>query len=134
MSTVPPGSGLLGGIKASASTLLAMLKTRLDLLGNELQFEKKRILRLVGLGLALVFFAGVAVLLMVAFMALLFWEQRLLVVGLFMATFFGVAVWCVRGLQATLKEGETPFSATMAELQNDLAALRQATQKPGDKP
>jgi uncharacterized membrane protein YqjE len=129
-----PPTGLYSGLKASGATLLDILKTRLDLLGNELQFEKQRILRLLGWGLALVFFAGVGMLLLVAFLALWLWDYRLWVLGLSLVVFAGVAVICVRSLKATLDEGQAPFSATVAELQNDINLLRQTLQSTGKKP
>jgi uncharacterized membrane protein YqjE len=127
-------TGLFNGLKASGATLLDIIKTRLELLGNELQFEKSRILSQIGLGLALVFCAGVGVLLLVAFVTLVFWEQRLWVMGLACVLFLGLGLACLQALKRGLAPAQAPFAASVAELQKDIAALKQATQSVGSPP
>ena len=60
-------SGLFAALKNISVTLLTTGKTRLELLGNELEEEKQRAVRLVLMAQGMVFCFGVGALLFVAF-------------------------------------------------------------------
>ena len=87
-----------------AATLLAMAQTRLELLGNEVEVEKLRLLRMLLLAQALMFTALVAVLLSVSFLTLWLWEFRLGVLALCIALFSGLRLV---GLSVTDADGAT---------------------------
>ena len=120
-------TGPLGAVKKVAITLLATLQTRLALLGNEVQMEKRLIAQQLGLGLALVFCLGVSVLLAVALALQLWWDHRLVLLGVASAFFLTLAVCCYGLLRRTLTTKDELFSATLAELQEDLRQLKAAT-------
>ena len=123
MSAARPPEGLFASIKAVAASLLAMGQTRLELLGNEIEAQKLHALRMLLLGLALMFCAGVGVLLL----AMLAWEQRLLVVGALAAVFVGAAGLFYRALMRAINTPEPAFSATLAELREDIRNLKAAS-------
>lgn len=120
------GPGPLGAVKNVATTVVATLQTRLALLANEIQVEKAQVVQQLTLGLALVFCLGVGVLLAVALMVLVWWEQRLLVLSLFTALFFGLAVHCVLAMRRNAASATPVLAATVAELQKDLRHLQAA--------
>ena len=84
-------------------------------------------MRLLVLAQALVFCVGLSVLLSVVGLALLFWEQRLVVVGLAAALFWGLSVYFYVSLRQGGKKTEPLFSASLAELQEDLRQLKAAS-------
>ena len=104
-----------------------MSQTRLELLGNELETQKLQALRMLMLAQALLFCAGVGVLLLVALLVLLAWEQRVAVVAVF-AVGFGVATALLyRALMRLVRAPEPVFAATLAELREDVRKLKAAS-------
>ncbi len=122
-------TGPLGALKNIAVTLLSTLQTRLALLGNEVQIEKRLIAQQLALGLALVFCLGLGVLLAVALAVLLWWDQRLAVLGVSTVVFVALAGYFYAALRRTLTVKDELFSATLAELQEDLRQLKAATRQ-----
>ncbi|MBK6594482.1 MAG: phage holin family protein [Burkholderiales bacterium] len=120
-------SGAWGAAKAKASSLLAIGYTRLQLLGNELEVGRISAMRQLMLALALVFCVGVGVLLTVGALVLLFWEQRLAVVSVAAALFWVLSAFFVLRLRQADKKTEPLFSASLAELQEDLRQLKAAS-------
>ena len=57
-------------------------------------------------------------------LALAFWEQRLLVFGLFAAMFFVGAAALVFSVRQQLRQPSRLFSTSIAELESDIAELR----------
>ena len=127
------GLGPLGTLKNIAATLLSTAQTRLALLANEIQTQKLHALRQLAWSLALVFCLGLGVLLAVALAVTVWWEQRVLILGLFTLVFLGLAAYFFLALKRSLSEADPVFAATLAELQEDLRQLRAVTgheQKP----
>lgn len=131
-----PGSGSAAGftgplsaLRNIAVTLLSTLQTRLALLGNEVQMEKRLIAQQLGWGLALVFCLGMGVLLAVALVVQLWWEHRMAVLGVSTVLFVALAAYFYVVLCRSLTTKDELFSATLAELQEDLRQLKAATQR-----
>ena len=105
---------------------LQTVQTRLELLAIELQEEK---LRLAGLALNAVLaglLLGFGLMFLLVFLTVLFWEEhRLLALGI------STAICLIGGLLAASKaahafrSGTKLFSASLAELARDRAALRE---------
>ena len=105
---------------------LQTVQTRLELLAVELQEEK---LRLTGLALNTVLaglLLGFGLMFLLVFLTVLFWEEhRLLALGI------STAICLIGGLLAASKaahafrSGTKLFSASLAELTRDRAALRE---------
>lgn len=74
-------SGLFRALKNIAVTLLASGKTRLELLGNEIEAGKLRAIRLLLLAQGMAFCFAFCMLLAVAWMTVLFWDSRVIVLG-----------------------------------------------------
>lgn len=123
----PGGGGLFASFRNIAATLLATGHTRLALLGNELQIEKHRALRLLGVAVALAFCLGTAVLLIMGLALVLMWEQRVAVLCVGIALFGGLAVFFYRMLMRAGEAPDHPFAGSLAELQEDLRQLKAAT-------
>ena len=134
MSSPADSAGLFAALKNAAATLLGMGRTRLELLSNEFEVEKLRLMRHLALAFAVLIFTAFGILLLVLLATLLFWQQRLLVVGLFAALFFGLAAWFYCSLKRSLGAADAPFGASLSELQKDLAALKKTTSQTGTPP
>lgn len=119
--------GLMGALKNLAATLLDSVQTRLALLVNEIRAGKHLAVQQFRLGLALLFCLGLGMLLTVALAVLLWWEQRILVLGLFAALFLGLAGYFYAALRRNSAESTPLFAVSLAELQEDLRQLREAT-------
>lgn len=123
MSDASPG--LLASLRGLATTSVALIRTRLELLKVEAQEEAGR-------WLGLLLWAGVAVLagmlgiaFLGVFITVLLWDShRLLALGIFTALFLVTAAIAATVALRLLRQGSRLFSASLAELRRDEAALR----------
>lgn len=120
------GSGLFAALRRIAITLLATGRTRLELLGTELEEEKIRLVRLVLMAQAMVFCLGVGALLLVGFITALLWESRLAVLGGLSAAFIVLGLLFYAGFKRATQRPEAVFSASIAALQADIRELKTA--------
>ena len=117
--------------KNIAITLLAVMQTRLELIGNELLVQKVVIARQLGLALMLVLCVGLAVPLLIALAVAIWWDQRVLVLAISAGLCVVVGFWCYALLRRTLQTTEAVFAASVAALKDDIALLREsATGRP----
>ena len=113
-------------LKRLADTLLAIVQTRLELLSNELEEERWRIEQMLLYGSIALFFFGLFIIMMTAFIVILFWDnQRLLVLGSFTALFFLAGLWALNALRRVTKVKSRLFSASLTELAEDRHLLNQ---------
>lgn len=114
--------GLMGSLRHLLSTLTSIVSTRLELLANELQVERLRLVRMLILLLSALFCFGLAILLLVAFVVVLFWdEHRLAAIGGLAAAFLALGALLAGLLR---KQAQTRlFSASLAELAKDREQL-----------
>lgn len=133
MAAGPGGEGLFAALKTLLATLVGIGKTRLELLSVELQEEKQRLAGLLASVLLAAFFLGVGIVLIVAWVAVAFWEQRVLVFGLFALLFLALAVLLATLAARAVRRGSPIFRTSLAELQADLIELRGTGGKPTDK-
>ena len=119
--------GLFASLKTVSATVLAMGQTRLELLGNEIETQKLLALRILMLAQALLFCAGVGVVLLVMLLVVLAGEQRAWVLGGCAAVFGLAAMGFYRSLMRVVNTPEPPFAASLAELQEDIRNLKAAT-------
>lgn len=116
--------GLLESLKRLAGTLLAIIQTRLELLSNELEEERLRIWQMLLYGSVALFFFGLSVVLLTAFVVVLFGaDQRLLVLGFFTALYFLAGLLAWSGFRRLHRERSRLFSASLAELESDRERL-----------
>lgn len=116
----------MAATKNSAATLLAAGRTRLELLGNEIREEKLHALRLLLLSQIFAFCLMVGTILAVALLIVVFWDHRVLLLGGFVASFFVVGGFAYVALRRSLHSDRRLFSASIAELGEDLRQLKGA--------
>ena len=120
------GGGLFATLKNLAATLLSSGRTRLELLGNEIEAEKLRAMHLLLMAQAMVFCFGVGVLLAVAWLTALFWESRTFLLAGFAVLFIVLGSFFWRTFQRTAQRSEPVFASSLAELEEDLRQLKAA--------
>lgn len=119
------GSGLMGSIRRLASSLVAIVSTRLELLANELQEERLRLTQMLFFALFSLFCFGMGLLLLTVFIVVLFWDDhRLAVLGVSSLVFFVAGVAMAMMLRAKAQSGSRLFSSSLAELGKDRQSLR----------
>jgi len=109
-----------------AGSLLAVVQTRLELLSNEMEEERLRILQILLYGSVTLMLFGLALALLTAFCVMLFWDsQRFVVLGVFTALYFigGMMAW--NALRRVTGERPRLFSASVDEMTDDRAQLVQ---------
>jgi len=119
-------AGLFAALKNIAATLLATGRTRFELLSTELEEEKLRAVRLLLMAQAMVFCLGVATLLLVGLLALLFWDNKVVIVSGFAALFLILGGVFYKALSRATQRSEPAFAASLAELEEDLRQLKAA--------
>lgn len=116
--------GLFSGLKNLLATLLAIGKTRAELLVTEIQEEKYRLISLWSKAIGAAFLLALGMIMLVFCLALAFWEQRVLVFGLFAAVFL-LGGWILVGsLRREAAQPSKLFHASLSELEADMAQLQ----------
>lgn len=121
--------GLFSSLKSFVATLLVMGKTRVELLVAELEEEKFRLMSLWSRAIGAAFLLALGVIMLVFCLALAFWEQRVVVFGVFAVLFISGALLLISSLKAQARQPSKLFHTSLAELENDLAELRRHSQK-----
>jgi uncharacterized membrane protein YqjE len=110
-----------------ASTLVAMVGTRLELAAVEFQEDARRLLGYLAWSLLAAFLAAGAVMLLALFVILLFWDSyRLQAVAAMAAVLAIGAGLIVMSVRSKLNARTPLFAATLAELRNDIDYVRHA--------
>jgi len=118
------GAGLMDSVKRLASTLVSIISTRLELLANELQEERLRLMQMLLFALSALFFIGMGVLLLTIFIVVLFWdEHRLVVLGGLCILFFILGALMAMLLRNKAQSKPGLFSASISELAKDKEQL-----------
>jgi uncharacterized membrane protein YqjE len=117
------GSGLIESAKRLVATCISIVSTRLELLGNELHEERLRLTRMLVLLLCALLLFGMGLLLCVALVVALFWdEHRLAVLGILGLGFLaGGSLMLLLYVRTQKRAGL--FAASLAELAKDRARL-----------
>lgn len=116
--------GLFAALKNTAATLVAIVRTRGELLVNELEEEKYRVLSLLARSIGAVLLLLLGIVMVVACVAMAFWEQRVFVFGVFAALFLVGGWLLIAGVKRDAARPSRLFHDSLAELDNDLAELR----------
>lgn len=123
MADTPAQGGLYGSLKGLVVAGIGIVRTRLELLGVELQEEKARLLGLLAFGAAAVIFLAAGLVFLAVFLTVLLWDtDRLLALGVFTSLFLTGGVVA---LVVALRHARAPshlFAASLAELARDRAA------------
>ena len=122
--------GLFAAVKNVAATLIAIGKTRAELLVTELEEEKLRLMSLWSKAIGAAFLLALGVIMAVFCLALAFWEQRVLLFGLFAVLFLGGGLLLIASLKKQSQQPSKMFRASLSELEADMAELRRYAKKP----
>jgi len=123
-------SNLFAALKGLLSALVEIGRKRLELLVNEAEEEKLRLIDLLVSAAGAVFLLSFGLVLLVVFLAVAFWEQRVLVLGISSGTALAVGALFALHLRSRLKQPAALFRASIKELGKDIEALRG---KPADQ-
>ena len=111
-------------IAKMASTLLAMLQTRLELAAVELEEEALRLFSWLLLALAALFCAFVAILLVVLLIVAIYWDTNRIGVISALIAFFGVSATLIGlGIRSGFRSKPRLLAHTRAELAKDIDRL-----------
>lgn len=117
--------GIFAAAGRITATLVAMAGTRLELAAVEFQEDARRLLGYLAWTLLAVFLAAGACMLAALFVIVIFWDSyRLAAVGGMVVLFGLAAALILMRVRAGLNAQAPLFSATLAELRNDIAYLR----------
>lgn len=116
--------GLFSAIKNLLATVLAIGKTRAELLVTEIEEEKYRLISLWSKAIGAAFLLALGLIMLVFCLALAFWEQRVLVFGLFALVFLAGGFVLVGALRRQAAEPSKLFRASLTELEADMEQLR----------
>jgi len=116
--------GLFVSLKNLVATLLAIGKTRAELLVNELEEEKFRLMSLWAKAIGAAWLFALGTIMVVCCVALAFWEQRVLVFGLAAGLFIGAGLMTFMSLRRQMAQPSKIFRGSLAELEADMAQLR----------
>lgn len=122
--------GLFSALKNTLATLLAIGKTRAELLVTELEEEKLRLMSLWAKAIGAAFLIAVGTIMAVFCLALALWEHRVLVFGLFAVLFLGGGCLLVAALRKQSAQPSKLFRSSLSELERDMAELRRHTGRP----
>jgi uncharacterized membrane protein YqjE len=119
---------LLAAAGRVASTLVAMVGTRLELAAVEFQEDARRLLGYLAWSLLAVFLAAGSIMLVALFVILLFWDSyRLQAVAAMVVLLAGGAGAIVMSVRSKLNAQSPLFADTLAELRKDIDYVRHAT-------
>ena len=118
--------GLFAALKDIAATLLVSGQTRLELLGNEIEEEKLRAVQLLLVAQFMAFCLLLGIVLAVGLLTLLWWDNRLFVLGASSFVFLAIGGYLYGVFRRTARRSDRVFAASIAELQEDLRQLKAA--------
>lgn len=119
-----PAEGLFLSLKNLTATLVAIVKTRLELLGTDLEEGRERLISLLVMGFVSLFCLCFGLVLLAILIVVIFWDtHRLIALGLLTGSFLVTGAIL---LQLTLRELKTMprmFEASLSELSKDQQQL-----------
>ena len=122
--------GLFAALKNILATLVAIGKTRAELLVTEFEEEKLRLLSLVSKAVGAACMLSVGAVMAALSLAFAFWEQRVLVFAIFAVVFVGSGLFLLGSLKKQAGQPSKLFHASLSELEADMAELRRYVKKP----
>ncbi len=115
------GTGIVQSLRNLTATLVALLRTRIELLVTELEEERIRLLQLLFWAAGALFFFGVGILLLTILLVAVFWDSShritaiVVLAGIFLAAGIGMAI----GVRNRMHARPRLFSASLDELARD---------------
>lgn len=116
--------GLFDSLRNLARTFVAVVQTRIEIFASEIDEERTQLARIAVLAAAAAFCLGLAVILLVFFLVVLFWDtDRLLAIGVLAGVFAVGGIAACLALRAAVSQRPKFLSATLAELRKDRSKL-----------
>jgi len=120
--------GLFVSLSNLLATLLDIAQVRLELLGTEVELEKRRLFNAIFLGALALLTLGVSLTLLCGFIFLLMWEgYRLTAVGLMTLLFLILGILLLRKARQQLHNPDGMFNASISELAQDQSSLKSSS-------
>ena len=115
---------LLESLRNLARTFLAIVQTRLEIFASEIDEQRALLARIAVLSAIAAFCLGLAVILLVLFAVVLFWDtNRLLAIGVLAGVFAAGGIAACVMLRAAIARRPKLLTATLAELRKDRTKL-----------
>jgi len=115
---------LLDSLRNLAKTFIALVQTRVEIFASEIDEERTRLARIVVLAVTALFCIGLAVVLFVLLVAVVFWEEnRLLAIGVLAGLFAVGGFAALLFLRSETRRRPRFLAATLAELRKDQKEL-----------
>jgi uncharacterized membrane protein YqjE len=119
-----PVTGILQSLRNLATTLVALLQNRIELLATDLEEERIRLLQLLFWAAGALFFFALGVLMITMFVVLLLWDShRLAGIVVLAAVFLAIGVGLAIGVRNRMHMRSRLFSASLEELAKDKERL-----------
>jgi uncharacterized membrane protein YqjE len=117
-------TGLLESLRNLGKTFLAVLQTRLEIFASEIDEQGALLARIAVLAAVAALCLGLAVILVVLFVAVLFWDtNRLLAIGAMAGIFAAAGIIAGLMLRSAIARRPKLLAATLAELRKDKSKL-----------
>jgi len=118
--------GLLDSLRNLARTFIAILQTRLEIFASELDEQRELLARIALLAAVAAFCLALAVILLVLFIVVLFWDtNRLLAIGTLAGVLSAAGVIALLMLRIAVRQRPKLLAATLAELRKDRSKLEE---------
>lgn len=127
-------SGLWGSVQGLLATVIAIVQTRVELVATELEEEKRRLLSVMAWGAVAVLMACFSLVFLAVFATVLFWEDRVVVLGTITVVFLVAAGLAWQRVGRLLQASSGLLSASVAELDADRQALAAAAARASGQP
>jgi len=115
---------LLESLRGVAKTFIALVQTRIEIFASEVDEERARVGRILVLAVVALFCLGLALVLGVLLIVVIFWDNnRLLALGLLTGLFALGGVVSLFALRSAIRNRPKFLSATLAELRKDQKGL-----------
>lgn len=111
---------LLQSLRNLAKTFIALVQTRIEIFASEMDEERTRLARIVVLAVIAAFCLGLALVLLVLLIVVVFWDtNRLLAIGAIASLFALGALASLVRLRSAVRQRPKFLAATLAELRKD---------------
>lgn len=118
--------GLLTSIGELASTLLVIMRTRLELLSTDLAEDREHLLHILKLTLISMFCLGVGVVMITVWILMMFWNSHgLLVLGSLAVLFLLIGIITWRYSICSARRKPKLFESSLSELLKDWESLNE---------
>ena len=114
------GPGIVQSLRNLAATLVALLRTRFELLATELEEERIRLLQILFWAAGALVFFGVGILLLVVLFIAVFWDSyRIAAIVALAVIFLAAGIGMAFGVRRRMHARPKLFSASLDELAKD---------------